>query len=156
MLVPQVPQHQTLSSSNQPQTRQRAVASEGMERIWSPTPPALHGDESGLPAVGPQPHPLLVQLPGKGQPPPPKKSPVRGAATLHSLGLFVCRKARCGWCPPRGHCPIPAPRQGLLLSLSEPHSPRSRVPLPPTWTHTQDWSPQKACGHLCLWQPVRG
>lgn len=61
-------QHLTLSSSNQ-----RAEASEGMERIRSPVWPALHGEESGLlagrPGCAPPAAPLLVQLPGRGEPP---------------------------------------------------------------------------------------
>lgn len=63
----------------------------------------------------------------------PKEVTHGGAGTLLSLGLFICRKAGCGWGCPGRPLPVSAPRQGLLLSLSEatpPSAPQSKVQSP--------------------------
>lgn len=123
-------QHLTLSSSNQ-----RAEASEGIERIRCRcrqpftvrSQASLLSALAGRPGCAPPAAPLLVQLPGRGE--PPKEVTHGGAGTLLSLGLFICRKAGVAGAPQRGHCPVSAPRQGLLLSLNEatpPSAPQSK------------------------------
>lgn len=120
-------------------------------------PPALHREESGLSAAGravrPQMHRYWFSCQEGGS--PLKKSPMGGQGPSSSWVCSSVEKPGVAGAAQGGHCPSPLPGRACCCHsvrphLPQPHSPRSRVPLPPAWT------PQKACGHLCLWQPVRG
>lgn len=133
-----------------------------------PVPPALHGDESGLSAVclGWQaglcaPSGTVTGSAARKGGVPLKKSPMGGQGPSSRWVCSSVEKPVWLGLPREDTAPSPLPDRACCCHsmrphLPQPHSPRARVPLPPAWTPHSGLEPTEACGHLCLWHPVRG